>query len=207
MLTPAKFFLASLRPDKLLLVSLLLSGLLVGACLADNDNDNDTEVAPVDLPPVEPLPAEVLPAKVSPAKIAIATATDLRQDALVARQISAPIILYFSDPDCGYCRKLEKEIFLPMLRSGDYQDRVLLRKIPWLSRGLLKDFDGSEIELRAIAGRYNVQVTPTMIFVDEDGAEIAKRILGYNGPDFFWFYLDRAIDESRSALLKRMEKL
>ena len=203
MLTPAKFFLVSLRPDKLLLVSILLSGLLVGACLAEND----TEVAPVDLPPVDLIPAEVLPAKVSPTKIAIATATDLRQDALVARQMSAPIMLYFSDPACGYCRKLEKEIFLPMLRSGDYQDRVLLRKIPWLSRGLLKDFDGSEIELRAIAGRYNVQVTPTMIFVDEDGAEIAKRILGYNGPDFFWFYLDRAIDESRSALLKRMEKL
>ena len=204
MLTPAKFLLVSLRLDKLLLVSILLSGLLVGACLADTDTD--TDVAPVDLLSVDLLAAEVLPAKVSPAKIAIATATDLRQDALVARQMSAPIMLYFSDPACGYCRKLEKEIFLPMLRSGDYQDRVLLRKISWLSRGLLNDFDGSKRELHAIAERYNVQVTPTMIFVDEDGVEIAKRILGYNGPDFFWFYLDRAIDEGQVVLLKRMQK-
>ena len=202
--TPAKFFLASLRPDKLLLVSILLSGLLVGACLADTDTD--TDVAPVDLLSVDLLAAEVLPAKVSPAKIAIATATDLRQDALVARQMSAPIMLYFSDPACGYCRKLEKEIFLPMLRSGDYEDRVLLRKISWLSRGLLNDFDGSKRELHAIAERYNVQVTPTMIFVDDQGVEIAKRILGYNGPDFFWFYLDRAIDEGQAVLLKRMQK-
>ena len=204
MLTPAKFFFASLRPDKLLLVSILLSGLLVGACLADNDTD--TEVAPLDLPSVESLAAEVLPAKVSPTKIAIAAATDLRQDALVARQMSAPIMLYFSDPACGYCRKLEKEIFLPMLRSGDYEDRVLLRKISWLSRGLLNDFDGSQQEFRAIADRYQIQVTPTMIFVDEDGIEVAKRILGYNGPDFFWFYLDRAIDEGQAVLLKRMQK-
>ncbi|MEH6638858.1 MAG: thioredoxin fold domain-containing protein [Porticoccaceae bacterium] len=120
--------------------------------------------------------------------------------------MSAPIMLYFSDPACGYCRKLEKEIFLPMLRSGDYEDRVLLRKISWLSRGLLNDFDGSKRELRAIAERYHVQVTPTMIFVDEEGTEIAKRILGYNGPDFFWFYLDRSIDEGQAVLLKRMQK-
>ena len=137
MLTPVKFLLPSLRPDKLLLVGILLSGLLVSACLAEND----TDVAPVDPPPVELAPTK------------IATATDLQQDALVALKISVPIILYFSDPGCGYCRKLEKEILLPMLRSGDYQDRVLLRKIPWLSRGLLNDFDGSKRELRAIADR------------------------------------------------------
>ena len=43
-----------------------------------------------------------------------------------------------------------------------------------------------------------------MIFVDEDGTEIAKRILGYNGPDFFWFYLDRSIDEGLLALRNPM---
>lgn len=136
----------------------------------------------------------------------ITFAARLDADALVARKKSMPVLLYFSDPHCGYCRSLEKDIFLPMLRSGDYQDRVILRKVSWLSHSLVRDFTGSELESRTLADQYHVQVTPTMIFVDDQGVEVAKRILGYNGPDLFWFYLDRSIDEGRSTMLQKIEK-
>lgn len=130
----------------------------------------------------------------------IPVAISLRGDAILARKKIIPVLLYFSDPQCGYCRKLEDDIFLPMLRSGNYEDRVLLRKISWLSRALVVDFDGSKREPGAIASRYGVRVTPTLVFVDDRGEEVAQRILGYNGPEFFWFYLDRAIDEAASRM-------
>ena len=133
----------------------------------------------------------------------ILSATSLMDDGKIARQKSIPILLYFSDPQCGYCRKLEKEIFLPMLRSGDYEDRVLLRKVSWLSQDSLKGFDGSQQTSSALAERYRVRVTPTMIFVDGEGREVTRRILGYSGPEFFWFYLDSAIDAASGSIQSR----
>lgn len=126
----------------------------------------------------------------------IPLAVSLQKDSVLTRQKNIPFLLYFSDPQCGYCRKLEKDILLPLLLSGDYEDRLLLRKMPWLSKGLVEDFDGKQREFSAVASRYKVRVTPSLVFVDARGNEIGKRILGYNGPDFFWFYLDRSISQA-----------
>ena len=51
-----------------------------------------------------------------------------------------------------------------------------------------------------IAGRYKVHVTPTVLFVDSHGEEIAKRLVGVASLDFYGGYLDAALVQSRNRL-------
>jgi thioredoxin-related protein len=134
------------------------------------------------------------------AEIEIPFASDFAADGRISNNIEAPILLYFSAPDCRYCMKLEEAVLKPMLRSGDYDGRVLLRRIDWLSTVQVDDFVGERIAFSALAERYEVKVTPTLIFVDSRGREVARRILGFRSADFFWYYLDQRIKESRIVI-------
>ncbi len=127
----------------------------------------------------------------------IPTARDFEADSKMVASTNAIIILYFSAPDCRYCMKLEEAVLKPMLKSGDYDKQALLRKIDWRSPVMVGDFSGQRISLYDLAEHYAVKVTPTLVFVDSNGREIASRILGFQSADFFWFYLDRRLEQSR----------
>ena len=134
------------------------------------------------------------------AEVKIPVASDLEQDGKKGQNLNAVILLYFSAPDCRYCMKLEESVLKPMLRSGDYDKQVLLRKIDWRSSSMINDFFGQRISLQKLSERYDVKVTPTLVFVDSNGREVAPRILGFQSADFFWHYLDQRIQLSRSAM-------
>ncbi len=133
-------------------------------------------------------------------EIKLPVVSDLEEDGKVGRSSNAVILLYFSAPDCRYCMKLEEAVLKPMLRSGDYDKRVILRKVDWRSPAIVVGFLGQRISLHSLAEHYAVKVTPTLIFVDSRGREVARRILGFKSADFFWYYLDQRIKESRVAI-------
>jgi len=130
-------------------------------------------------------------------EVNIPFANDLEADREIALSTNAIILLYFSAPDCRYCMKLEEAVLKPMLRSGDYDKQVLLRKVDWRSQSMIDDFSGQRISLNNLSERYAVKVTPTLVFVDPNGREAAPRILGFQSADFFWYYLDKSIKRSR----------
>ena len=134
------------------------------------------------------------------AEVKIPVARDFERDGAKGRHSKAVILLYFSAPDCRFCMKLEEAVLKPMLRSGDYDKQVLLRKIDWRSSSMLNDFVGRRISFHMLAERYAVKVTPTLVFVNSTGREIAPRILGFQSADFFWHYLDQRIQQSRAAM-------
>lgn len=134
------------------------------------------------------------------AEIKVPVASDLGQDGRIGRNSNAVILLYFSAPDCRYCMKLEEAVLKPMLRSGDYDKQVILRKVDWRSPLMINDFSGRRVSLHGLAEHYAVKVTPTLMFVDPKGGEVAPRILGFQSSDFFWFYLDRRIKESQLVM-------
>ncbi|MBQ0720083.1 MAG: thioredoxin fold domain-containing protein [Gammaproteobacteria bacterium] len=129
-------------------------------------------------------------------EVSMPLASNLEADSKIVAGTKTVIILYFSAPDCVYCMKLEKAVLEPMLRSGDYDEQVLLRKIDWRSAGQVNDFSGRRVSLNTLADHYEVKVTPTLVFVDAGGREVAPRILGFRSADFFWYYLDQRIDLS-----------
>lgn len=93
--------------------------------------------------------------------------------------------------------KLEEAVLKPMLRSGDYDKQVILRKVDWRSSLMINDFSDLRVSLHSLAEHYAVKVAPTLVFVDPKGREVAPRILGFQSADFFWYYLDQNIKQSR----------
>lgn len=119
---------------------------------------------------------------------------DLKADGQLARQQNLPILIMFSQTGCSYCEQVLQQFLEPMRKSGDYTDKVIMRKIKLDSFEEIRDFDGQWREPDEIATRYRASVTPTVVFVDYRGHELAERILGLTTIDFYGGELDDAID-------------
>lgn len=126
----------------------------------------------------------------------IPPALDLRADGARATASRVPLLLYFSQTHCSFCRRMEEEILLPMLRSGRYEDRVMLREVTIDEDQLLSGFDGQPIDNRMLFHLYDGIVTPTLILTDGAGRALAKPLVGINTVELFGWYLDNAIDEA-----------
>lgn len=131
----------------------------------------------------------------------IPTAENLYEDGNNQSQTKRVILLYVSAPHCAFCKKLEKEVLMPLLHSGEYQDKIILRKIDWTSSTPIKDFSGKELIPAALLEQYNIQITPTLLFLDADGNQLIERLLGYRGGEFFWYYFDVAISKANKRLI------
>lgn len=130
----------------------------------------------------------------------IQSAVDLAADGELARNGGVVILLMLSREHCGWCELLKREQLLPMLKSGDYRERVLIRELridPWVQ---VRDFAGESMIGARLASRYGVKVTPTLLFLDPVGRELTQRIVGINTPELFGWYLDRTIDDAGEAL-------
>ncbi len=135
-------------------------------------------------------------------------AGNLHEDGQQAERDCKPLLLEFSADSCSYCQLLEEEVLNPTLLDRGYDRRVLMRKVMIDGADHLTDFDGRDtINTRQLARRYKVKVTPTLIFVDSRGEELAKRMVGVTTLDFYGAYLDVALDRSREKLqnLKRCD--
>ena len=113
-----------------------------------------------------------------------------------ARQRRLPILLSVSQAYCPFCAKLKEEILRPMLISGDYEDKVLIREFFMDSGETVRDFAGNTKPAGRFADGYRVWVTPTLLFLDQDGRELNPRILGINTPEMYGYYVDEAIESS-----------
>ena len=134
------------------------------------------------------------------AQVELPAAKNLTELATDARDRGVPILLMFSAPDCGYCRALEADYLKPMIKSGDYDDKVIIRKVQMSIGADLVGFDGQSKAVDDFADRYKVFVTPTVLLVGPDGHQLASKLEGYSSPDFYGGYLDKAIDTSLGRL-------
>lgn len=127
--------------------------------------------------------------------VEIKYADDFSQLGKIARDEHKIILLEVSASDCEYCELLEEEFLKPMLRSGDYQN-VLIRKIDMDGDQAIKDFSGNTKDPADLSYQLKVKLTPTLLFFDGFGNELAPRILGINSLDLYGGYLDNAINTS-----------
>ena len=128
------------------------------------------------------------------AEVEVPVATDLQQLGIQASDRRLPILLSFSAIDCSYCELLEEEFLEPMLLGGEYTDKIIIRKLVLDNGSRVGDFSGRQIDATRLSDRYRIYVTPTMLFVDSDGRELAERMVGINTPELFGGYLDNCIE-------------
>jgi thioredoxin-related protein len=129
----------------------------------------------------------------------IPDADDLQRLGGNIRNDGTPLVLVVWAHDCPYCKVLDEQILRPLQASGELAGRALLRKIDLDGAGLV-DFDGQRIDSWSFANRYRAQLTPTVLFLDADGNELAERMVGISNVDFYPAYLDRAIDAAGKRL-------
>jgi len=128
------------------------------------------------------------------AEVEVPVARNLQTDGQLAHDKQLPILLAFSAEECSYCELLEEEFLQPMLLGGEYRDKIIIRKLVLDNGSQLTDFSGQQVDASLLSDRYRVYVTPTMLFIDENGTELAERMVGINTLELFGGYLDDCIE-------------
>ncbi len=127
-------------------------------------------------------------------------ATDLRDEAQLAREKNLVLVIEFSSEYCGYCRRLEELFLLPMQRNADYDTKILIRRVSLDMYETLVDFDGRSMSTSEFASRYGVSLTPTLLFLNSEGEEMSEKLVGIWSEDFYGGFIDNRIDEARERL-------
>lgn len=128
------------------------------------------------------------------------TVEDFEQLAATMQETSKPLVLTFDAEHCHYCKRLEADHLQPMLNNNDYKQRILIRSIEFDGGHEIKDFAGKPLTASDFSSKYKVRITPTILFLNAKGEEIVERMLGYNTPELYGAYLDRAIDKAVAGM-------
>jgi thioredoxin-related protein len=125
---------------------------------------------------------------------------DLQQLGEQSKSRQIPILLMVSQYHCGFCERMKQEVLNPMLLNGDDSNRVLMRELLIDAGESVVNFQGEREAAEQFSDRYKVRVTPTLLFLDSNGKEVAERILGVNTIDYLLFYIEDAIDTATQAM-------
>lgn len=114
-----------------------------------------------------------------------------------ACQENKVMVVMVTRESCPYCIKLKKKIFIPEVKYGQLNDKWLLRDLR-IDGGLTHiDFDGKKVNSLDYARSIKATLTPTVLFLDKNGNEIGKRIVGIGGAlEFYDFYLKKSINQA-----------
>ena len=125
---------------------------------------------------------------------------NLQRDGMLVAERDVPMILMVSAEECPYCMVMESDYLVPLLRNRAYEERVLIRKIHLDSFDEIIDFSGESVAPTDISQRYGVWVTPTLLFLNGEGEEMQKRMVGLGVRDFVSAYIDESIDAAAGVM-------
>ena len=120
----------------------------------------------------------------------------------IMQKKSLGLVLMIHAENCPYCALMEAEILSPMVISGDYDQKVILRKLQIDDSRNVTDFSGAIVTPADIADRYKASLTPTLVFLDYQGKQVLNNMIGINTVELFGAYLDIEIDK----LVKKIRK-
>jgi len=111
------------------------------------------------------------------------------------------LVLMLHAEHCPYCALMENEILSPMVKSGEYDKKVIIRKLQIDEARNVIDFSGKTVEPSDISDRFKAIVTPTLVFLDHQGNERIEKMVGINTVELFGAYLDIEIDKLANELV------
>ncbi len=113
---------------------------------------------------------------------------------------SLGLVLMFHAEHCPYCALMENDILSPMIKSKEYDKKVLIRKLQIDEARDITDFEGKTIESSDLSDRYEATLTPMLVFLDYTGKEKAEKMTGINTVELFGAYLDAEIDKLKTNI-------
>lgn len=124
----------------------------------------------------------------TPASLQVAAATAAAQ--------REPVVLLVSLPGCPWCELLRRNYLAPMRSEGVQAFQIMVndRKL------VVRDFNGQPSTGAAIAQSYQAKLTPSVLFLNASGQEIAPRIEGVASADLLGVQLDAGLQTARKRL-------
>lgn len=108
-----------------------------------------------------------------------------------------PLVLLVSLPGCPYCELVRRNYLIPLRES----EKLPALQIDTTDRqNRIADFEGKASTGHDLARAWGVKVTPTVLFFDARGKEVAPRLEGVAVPDFYGSYLEERLKQAREAL-------
>ena len=126
-------------------------------------------------------------------------AENLQTDAQQAVIDKKPIVLFFTLPNCSYCRIVRYDYFLPLLKQRTGNDQPIIREISVTGQNRVTLFDGQRLTETELAERYKVQMTPTVLFVNHEGDIVGNSILGGDQPNYITLF-DKTLAEASTKM-------
>lgn len=121
---------------------------------------------------------------------------DLRQAALAANTRGEPMVLMVSLPGCPWCELLRRNYLRPMQSEGVAAYEFMINE----RNRTVHDFKGQRSTPAALSTALQVTNTPTLLFFNAQGLEIAPRIEGVASADFIGAILDERLALARERI-------
>lgn len=121
---------------------------------------------------------------------------DLSAAARLAANANQPFVLMVSVPGCPWCELLRRNYLLPMASNGLPAYEFMLNE---RSR-TVQDFKAQRVTPAAMSHALKITITPTLLFFDAQGREIAPRIEGVASADFIGAVIDERIAAARERI-------
>lgn len=121
----------------------------------------------------------------------------LRAAAQAAQSRGEPLVVMTTLAGCPYCELVRSRYLGPMRRDeglAAVQLDVLDRQSP------LQDFAGSTRTPAEVVQGWGARFTPTVLFFDANGRELAERLVGVASADFYGSYLEQRLAIARQRL-------
>ncbi len=127
-------------------------------------------------------------------------AKNFQDDARTAAKRRVPILVVFTSPHCPYCERVKHDYLIPMHKDPAYRSRVIIREVTIGATDPLTGFDGTATTEGAFAAAHKVFMVPTVQVFDTQGNHTGDAIVGLLIPDYYFGYLESAIDAGISKV-------
>jgi thioredoxin-related protein len=126
--------------------------------------------------------------------------TDLPADLALAKQKNIPILLLIHTQGCTYCHYVIEDHLQPMILSGKYTNRALIRQLAADDALEIVDAAGQPISAKAFARSLNVRFYPTIVFIGADGQVSGERLIGVANIDLYGTQLEYALQRAEAQM-------
>lgn len=114
-----------------------------------------------------------------------------------AREKNLPIMFAVGAEWCEFCHQLRDEVLSPMALGGDYDGKYMyMRYFSIDDDNPIPGIDGKPMSKAKWAYQKSADLTPTVIFIDGNGNEVAEKIIGIANIELYTTLIHKRLNEA-----------
>jgi len=117
-----------------------------------------------------------------------------------SRSSALPILLVIMADQCGFCERMHQEFLADPIIRAFLDTRALVAVYDRDLGGKIGDFDGERVRVRNFLSRYDIFATPTLLFLDADGRQVAESLVGYNNREDYLALVAERLQDAQLAV-------